>query len=81
MPWFGLGVFKVENGNEATESVKAAIKNGYRSIDTAAIYKNEEGVGIGIKNPVWQEKSSSSHQKCGMKIKATKQRLLPLKKA
>ncbi|MED0588440.1 MULTISPECIES: glyoxal/methylglyoxal reductase [Bacillus] len=49
MPWFGLGVFKVENGNEATESVKAAIKNGYRSIDTAAIYKNEEGVGIGIK--------------------------------
>ncbi|MFE4510461.1 glyoxal/methylglyoxal reductase [Bacillus subtilis] len=49
MPWFGLGVFKVENGNEATESVKAAIENGYRSIDTAAIYKNEEGVGIGIK--------------------------------
>ncbi|MFD3199800.1 MULTISPECIES: glyoxal/methylglyoxal reductase [Bacillus] len=49
MPWFGLGVFKVENGNEVTESVKAAIKNGYRSIDTAAIYKNEEGVGIGIK--------------------------------
>lgn len=49
MPWFGLGVFKVENGSEATESVRAAIKNGYRSIDTAAIYKNEEGVGIGIK--------------------------------
>ncbi|MBT9248960.1 glyoxal/methylglyoxal reductase [Bacillus halotolerans] len=49
MPWFGLGVFKVENGSEATESVKAAIKNGYRSIDTAAVYKNEEGVGIGIK--------------------------------
>ncbi|ARW08301.1 aldo/keto reductase [Bacillus atrophaeus] len=49
MPRFGLGVFKVENGSEATESVKAAIKNGYRSIDTAAIYKNEEGVGVGIK--------------------------------
>ncbi|NTU27040.1 glyoxal/methylglyoxal reductase [Bacillus tequilensis] len=49
MPWFGLGVFKVENGSEATESVKAAIKNGYRSIDTAAVYQNEEGVGIGIK--------------------------------
>ncbi len=49
MPWFGLGVYKVENGSEATESVKAAIKNGYRSIDTAAIYKNEEGVGLGIK--------------------------------
>ncbi|NPC94151.1 aldo/keto reductase [Bacillus sp. WMMC1349] len=49
MPWFGLGVFKVEEGSEAIDSVKAAIKNGYRSIDTAAIYQNEEGVGKGIK--------------------------------
>lgn len=49
MPWFGLGVFKVEEGSQVVESVKAAIKNGYRSIDTAAIYQNEEGVGKGIK--------------------------------
>ncbi|MDA1476395.1 aldo/keto reductase [Bacillus changyiensis] len=49
MPWFGLGVFKVEEGSEVIESVKAAIKNGCRSIDTAAIYQNEEGVGKGIK--------------------------------
>jgi diketogulonate reductase-like aldo/keto reductase len=49
MPWFGLGVFKVKEGTEVVESVKAAIKNGYRSIDTAAIYQNEEGVGQGIK--------------------------------
>ncbi|MBU9723013.1 MULTISPECIES: aldo/keto reductase [Bacillaceae] len=49
MPWFGLGVFKVQDGAEAVESVKAAIKHGYRSIDTAAIYQNEEGVGQGIK--------------------------------
>ncbi|WP_272447302.1 aldo/keto reductase [Aquibacillus salsiterrae] len=48
MPWLGLGVFKVQDGQEAVDSVKAAIKNGYRSIDTAAIYKNEEGVGQGI---------------------------------
>ncbi|WP_286231620.1 aldo/keto reductase [Neobacillus mesonae] len=48
MPWFGLGVFKVQEGSEVIESVKAAIKNGYRSIDTAAVYKNEEGVGKGI---------------------------------
>ncbi|MFC6040132.1 aldo/keto reductase [Paenisporosarcina macmurdoensis] len=48
MPWFGLGVFKVEEGPEVVESVKTAIKEGYRSIDTAAIYKNEEGVGQGI---------------------------------
>lgn len=49
MPWFGLGVFKVENGSVAADSVEAAIRNGYRSIDTAAIYKNEEGVGEGIR--------------------------------
>lgn len=49
MPWFGLGVFKVEEGPELENAVKAAIKHGYRSIDTAAIYGNEEGVGRGIR--------------------------------
>ncbi|KOS30986.1 glyoxal reductase [Bacillus anthracis] len=49
MPWFGLGVFKVEEGPEVVEAVKSAIKAGYRSIDTAAIYGNEEGVGEGIR--------------------------------
>ncbi|MGE7877543.1 aldo/keto reductase [Peribacillus muralis] len=49
MPWFGLGVFKVEEGPELVNAVKAAIKHGYRSIDTAAIYQNEEGVGQGIR--------------------------------
>ncbi|WP_226645018.1 aldo/keto reductase [Mesobacillus subterraneus] len=49
MPWFGLGVFKVQEGSEVVESVKAALKNGYKSIDTAAVYGNEEGVGQAIK--------------------------------
>ncbi|WP_028560182.1 aldo/keto reductase [Paenibacillus pinihumi] len=49
MPWFGLGVFKVEEGAELVNSVKFAIKHGYRSIDTAAIYGNEQGVGEGIR--------------------------------
>ncbi|TGA98837.1 aldo/keto reductase [Sporolactobacillus shoreae] len=49
MPWLGLGVFRVEDQIEAANSVKAAIKAGYRSIDTAAIYQNEEGVGQGIR--------------------------------
>ncbi|AJY73506.1 aldo/keto reductase [Paenibacillus beijingensis] len=49
MPWFGLGVFKVEEGPELENAVKVAIKHGYRSIDTAAIYGNEEGVGRGIR--------------------------------
>lgn len=49
MPVLGLGVFQVEDGQVVIDSVKAAIRNGYRSIDTAAIYQNEEGVGQGIK--------------------------------
>lgn len=48
MPWLGLGVFRVEEGAELVEAVKTAIKQGYRSIDTAAIYENEGGVGEGI---------------------------------
>jgi diketogulonate reductase-like aldo/keto reductase len=52
MPWFGLGVFKVEEGPELVNAVKAAIKYGYRSIDTAAIYENEEGVGQGIREGI-----------------------------
>ncbi|CAG9621785.1 Glyoxal reductase [Sutcliffiella rhizosphaerae] len=49
MPWFGLGVFKVEEGEQVENSVRMAINAGYKSIDTAAVYRNEEGVGKAIK--------------------------------
>lgn len=48
MPWVGLGVFLVKDGEEVVNSVKTALEAGYRSIDTAAVYKNEEGVGKAI---------------------------------
>jgi methylglyoxal/glyoxal reductase len=48
MPRFGLGVFLVKDGDEVYESVKAALEIGYKSIDTAAAYGNEEGVGRAI---------------------------------
>ncbi len=35
MPRLGLGVWRVEDGSEATNSVKWALKAGYRLIDTA----------------------------------------------
>ncbi|MCP1125927.1 aldo/keto reductase [Bacillus sp. 3103sda1] len=54
MPWFGIGVFKVEEGPELVNAVKTAITHGYRSIDTAAIYGNEEGVGQGIREGIQQ---------------------------
>ncbi|CAM4063270.1 aldo/keto reductase [Paenibacillus alkaliterrae] len=50
MPWLGLGVWKVKDDGEAERTVAAAIEAGYRSIDTAAAYNNEEGVGAGIRN-------------------------------
>lgn len=49
MPWFGLGVYKAEEGDEVIKAVKAAISAGYRSIDTAALYQNEEGVGRAVR--------------------------------
>jgi len=50
MPWFGLGVWKVKDDGEAEQTVASAIEAGYRSIDTAAAYNNETGVGAGIRN-------------------------------
>lgn len=44
MPQLGFGVWQVPD-DEATAAVKEAVKVGYRSIDTAMIYKNEAGVG------------------------------------
>ncbi|WP_050614487.1 aldo/keto reductase [Bacillus testis] len=49
MPLLGLGVYKMEDNEQAVDSIKHAVKVGYRSIDTAAIYKNETAVGKGIK--------------------------------
>lgn len=49
MPKIGLGTYRVKDGDECRESVKYVIERGYRSIDTAMIYGNEETVGQGIK--------------------------------
>lgn len=49
MPYFGLGVYLSKDGNEVIHAVKEALNHGYRHIDTASIYDNEEGVGQGIR--------------------------------
>jgi diketogulonate reductase-like aldo/keto reductase len=49
MPWLGFGVFKMQDGAETEQSVATALEAGYRSIDTAAVYGNEESVGRAIK--------------------------------
>ena len=49
MPQLGFGVWQVKDA-EAADAVAEALKVGYRSIDTARIYENEEGTGQGIAN-------------------------------
>lgn len=49
MPQLGFGVWQVAD-DQATSAVAKALEVGYRSIDTAMIYKNEKGVGKAIKD-------------------------------
>jgi diketogulonate reductase-like aldo/keto reductase len=49
MPWLGLGVYKAKEGEEVVRAVRTALEAGYRSIDTAALYANEEGVGRAVR--------------------------------
>ena len=49
MPYFGLGVFQSQEGQEVINAVKWAIDAGYRHIDTAKLYYNEKGVGEAIR--------------------------------
>lgn len=49
MPILGFGVFQMRDLDECERSVRDAIEVGYRLIDTAASYLNEEAVGRGVK--------------------------------
>ena len=48
MPMLGLGVWQSANGKETVDAIHWALDGGYRHIDTARIYKNEEAVGQAI---------------------------------
>jgi len=50
IPILGFGVFQITDPGQCERSVVDAIQTGYRHIDTAASYQNEEAVGRGIKN-------------------------------
>jgi len=50
MPMVGLGTFRSKEGDEAYTAVLEALKAGYRHIDTAMIYGNEESVGKAIRD-------------------------------
>jgi diketogulonate reductase-like aldo/keto reductase len=48
IPRLGFGTFELE-GDDAQRMVEAVLEMGYRHVDTAQIYENEEGVGAGLK--------------------------------
>jgi diketogulonate reductase-like aldo/keto reductase len=49
IPLLGLGVWQVPNGPECVDAVRWALELGYRHIDTAQAYRNEESVGEGLR--------------------------------
>jgi diketogulonate reductase-like aldo/keto reductase len=49
LPLLGLGVWQVPNGGECVDAVRWALELGYRHIDTAQAYGNEESVGQGLR--------------------------------
>jgi hypothetical protein len=69
MPQLGLGVWKAGN-DEVVSAIHKALEVGYRSIDTAAAYKNEDGVGPHWPAPASPAMSYSSPRNCGMTIKS-----------
>jgi len=75
MPILGFGVWRAKNGEETYKAVSMALEAGYRSIDTAAIYRNEESVGqaiadsgidrseIFLSTKLWNEDQRQSRQR------------------
>jgi diketogulonate reductase-like aldo/keto reductase len=49
IPLLGLGVWQVANGRECVDAVRWALELGYRHIDTAQVYGNEESVGEALR--------------------------------
>ena len=50
MPVLGLGVWQMAAGRETEQAVEWALEAGYRHIDTASMYRNEESVGAALRH-------------------------------
>ena len=53
MPTIGFGTYLISN-EEAQKTINTALKIGYRHIDTAEVYRNEVGIGLGLKDTLSQ---------------------------
>ena len=66
MPILGFGVFQIDDMKECEEAVYNALKAGYRLIDTAAAYGNEEAVGRAIKRSGIPRDQREIEKKCNL---------------
>ena len=68
MPVLGLGTFLLTDPDTCERSVSEAIRIGYRSIDTAQGYGNEEYIGRAVAGSDVARRSCLSRQRCGLRI-------------
>lgn len=80
MPALGYGVFQVDPA-ECERCVSDALSVGYRLIDTAQLYMNEEGVGAAVKKAGLHAMKSSSLTKSGFLATNTARQKLLLMRA
>ena len=78
MPMLGYGVYQVDPA-ECERCVLDAISVGYRSIDTAQAYNNEEGVGNAVEKCGVPRKDLFITTRCGSQMQATKRPRLQLR--
>lgn len=68
MPVLGLGTFLLTDPDTCERSISEAIRIGYRLIDTAQGYGNEEYIGRRLPGVMWHGRSCLSRQRCGLRI-------------
>ena len=73
IPQLGLGTWLIDD-NKAADVVKAAVKIGYRHIDTAQAYGNERGVGEGVELVVFRVRSCLLYQRLRQNIRLMRKR-------
>lgn len=79
IPAVGFGVFLIPADGSTYEAVKTALKIGYRHIDTAAAYFNEEEVGRAVRDSgIPRDEIFVTSKLCGCRITVLKQPLKEL---
>ena len=79
MPVLGFGVYQIPDAAECERCVLDAIEVGYRSIDTAQAYRNEEAVGRAAERAAYPAENCSSPPRYGFPMAVMRRRRLPLR--